>query len=170
MKKIALIIAHKDYQAIEYGLTKTTLEKAGINVTTVSDEPENAIAHDGSNTSVDLTIDQLNPADYDGLFLIGGPGALDCLDNYTVHSIMQQTESLNLLFGAICISPRILAKAEVLGGKNATGWDKDNKLTDIFNTHVVNYIHKPVVIDGKIVTAVGPEATQEFANAILELL
>lgn len=169
-KNIVLIIAHQGYQQTEYNIPKKILTDAGIKIITASDEPGVATAKDSSTTSVDITIDQLNPADYDGFFLIGGPGALDCLDNATMHTLLQDIAKLKKLYGAICISPRILAKAGVLAHKKATGWDDDNKLEPIFNHHKVIYTRQPTVVDGNIITATGPSAAEEFAQAILAAL
>lgn len=169
-KKVILAVAHQGYQSIEYGITAEVLKSSGVTVYTASDEPEVAVAKDGSTTVVDLTLDQINPLLYDGLFLIGGPGALECLDNTIVHTLLQQMMALKKAYGAICIAPRILAKAEVLGGKHATGWDGDNKLESIFLQHAVLYQHKAVVIDGTTVTATDPHAAQDFAHAILHVL
>lgn len=167
---IILLIAHEGYQQIEYGVTAEVLKSNGINVVTASDQDGFATAKDSSSTAVDLTISQINPTLCDGLFLIGGPGALECLNTPAVHGLLEQMMALKKPYGAICISPRILAQANVLGGKKATGWNEDNALEDIFKAHAVVYEKKQVVTDGNVVTAVGPQDAQGFAQAILQVL
>ena len=73
-------------------------------------------------------------------------------------------------YGAICVSPRILAKAGVLHGKRATGWDEDGKLKYVFEKRDVVYEYAPVVTDGRIVTADGPASAKEFGEAIAAVL
>lgn len=170
LKKILLIVAHEGYQHIEYNNPKEILTNAGFKVVTASDKDEYAVAKNKSKTKVDLTIGEINPEDYAGIFLIGGPGALDHLNNKKVHELLKKIKKLDITFGAICISPRILAQAGVLEGKNATGWDDDNELAEIFKSHKVNYIKKPVVIDEKVITATGPSAAKEFAEAIIKVI
>lgn len=170
MKKIALIIAHEGFQQTEYNVPKKILENNGIEVITVSDEPGTATAKDQSKVTVDKTIEQINPEEFDGIFIIGGPGALDCLDNNLVHDLMKKISELKKPFGAICISPRILAHANLLTNKKATGWNGDGKLQEIFNNHNVEYVKNPVVVDEKIVTATGPDAADEFAEEILKVI
>lgn len=168
---VLLLIAHQGYQPIEYGTPKQILESAGIVVKTVSNTAGTAVATDGSKTNVDFTIDQINDiTNYAGLFLIGGGGALENLDNPHVYKLVQKFAHAHKPFGAICISPRILAKAGVLTGKKATGWDEDHELDKIFAQHGVTYEHKPVVTDGNIVTATGPRAAQEFGKAIVTVV
>jgi putative intracellular protease/amidase len=170
-KTIVLLIASDGYQQVEYGVTKDVLlQSKQVNVLTASDKPGTATAKDGSTTTVDLTIDQIDPHAIDGLFLIGGPGALTCLDTQKVHKLLQELMALNKPYGAICISSRILAKAGVLGNKKATGWDGDEKLNGIFDEHGVTYVRKPEVTDGHIVTATGPSAAESFGKSIVQVL
>ncbi|MBA3751324.1 DJ-1/PfpI family protein [Candidatus Dependentiae bacterium] len=167
---IVLLIAHEGYQQIEYGVTAEILKSENVQVITASNQLGYATAKDTSSTSIDMTIDQINPTLYDGLFIIGGPGALDSLNTPLVHGLLEQMMALDKPYGAICISSRILAQAHVLAGKKATGWDEDGALEEIFKDHGVIYSKEPVVTDGKVVTATGPDAAQEFAQAILQVL
>lgn len=169
-KRVILLIAHEGYQPVEYGVTKEVLLSKGIDVITASDEPGTAVAKDSSSTPVDTTIDKINPEQYDGLFLIGGPGAMECLNTEPVHRLLQEMKALHKPYGAICISSRILAQANVLGGKKATGWNDDHELDDIFDSYAVTYVHHPVVVDGTIVTATGPAAAQEFGETIAKVI
>lgn len=170
-KTIVLVVASKGYQPIEYRVPKEVLEKAGIKVITASNESGPAIASkDNERAQVDMLIKNVNPAAYDGVFIIGGPGALEHLDNQDTYNFMQKTAQLHKPFGAICISPRILAHAGLLKHKKATGWDGDNQLADFFAKHNVVYEKKDVVVDGSIVTATGPSAAEQFGQAIVRLL
>lgn len=169
-KKVVLVIASEGFQPIEYGVTKDILEEAGVAVITASDKPGGAVATDNSVTSVDITIPQIIVSDYDGIFLIGGSGAMEKLDNVTVYKLLHEVVKTSIPYGAICIATRILAKAKVITGKEATGWNSDNALLAIFNAYNVTYVDKDVVIDGILVTATGPEAAELFGKAIIRLL
>jgi len=170
MKKIGLIIASQDYQPIEYGVPKEMLISDGYKVITISDKGGVAIAKDGSTTDVDMTLDQIDPIDFEGLFLIGGKGAMTYLDQPKVYEPFKQIQSLGRSYGAICISPRILAHAGVLRGKKATGWNDDNQLPSILTNHGASFVNKPVVIDDNVITASGPSVAQEFALGIIEVI
>jgi len=170
MKKILLLIAGVGYQPIEYGTPKQLFLDAGFLVTTASDIPGVAQASDGTTTTVDLLLDDVEVEEYDALFLIGGPGALEHLDVQETHKICNEAMLHGILYGAICIAPRILAKAHVLVGKKATGWNGDTALQEIFAQHNVVYEDRPVVRDGNVITASGPGAAEAFGRAIIELL
>lgn len=167
---VVFIVAHNGYQAIEYGVAKKLLEQAGIRVITASNGPSPATAHDGTQCSVDLLIEDIDLATIDGIFIVGGPGALDALNTPSVHTLIQQAANEHKKIGAICISSRILAQAGVLENKQATGWNGDNELADIFKRYNVHYKPVDVVRDGDILTATGPEATREYGEQIISML
>ena len=166
-QKILIVIAYEGFQPIEYLIPKKTFEHAGYKVITASNKSGTATAADKTQAPVDMTIDQAVANDYAAVIFVGGPGALDNLDNQVSYQLITQTVDLGKILGAICVAPRILAHASVLTDVAATGWDEDNQLADIFNEHGVTYIKAPVVSDQGIVTAAGPAAAQEFADTIL---
>ena len=167
---ILLIVASEGFQHIEYRTPKKVLEEAGFTIITASNKPSAAIAKDGSTTNVDVVLDQVNVNDYDGIFFIGGPGALEHLDNQTSYTVIKAAADAKKPLGAICVSTRILAKAGVLKQKRATGWDGDDLLGQLYHEHDVVYIPEEVVVDENIITATGPKAAQEFAEQIIMLL
>lgn len=180
-KTIVLIIASRGYQAAEYGITKETLEGSGVTVITASDSRGVAVAQTcttcpvhpitGYETvMVEMLASDIDPTQYEGIVLIGGPGALEHLDNVTIYELICKATWADKLVGAICISPRILAKAGVLKNKRATGWNADGELDAVFNEHDVFYVQNDVVIDGSIITAVGPQVAKEFADGIINCL
>jgi protease I len=171
VKKIALVIAHDGFHPVEYGVPKQMLEDAGYQVVTVSNKAGTAHAKDGSTAHVDMVLDKVIPKNFDGIIFIGGPGALDNLDNDTSYRVIQDAVMAEKLVGAICSATRILAKAGALSAKTATGWDGDKKLKEIFEKHAVIYDDEAgVVKDGRVVTAEGPDHAQEFAHEIMEVV
>ncbi len=171
-KKAAIIIAFRDFQDKEYFGTKEVLERAGIKTTTVSTKKETAIGAYGGEVEVDLTLDEINAADYDAVVFIGGGGALKYLDNEICYKIARETMKVGKILGAICISPVILAKAGVLAGKRATVWSSplDKGPIKILKENKAEYIDKDVVVDGKIITSNGPSSARKFGENIVKLL
>jgi len=169
-KKILLVIAHEGYQPVEYGTPKQLFEDAGFEVITASDKPGIATAKDGSTTLVDLTLEEVDPQFYDGIFFIGGPGAMEHLDNADSYELLKLAEVNKIPFGAICISVRILAKAGVLDGKMVTGWNEDGELPDILSENGAQYAPVDVLVESNTVTAVGPKQAADFAHKIIDLL
>ncbi len=167
---VVFVIAHQGYQPIEYSVPKKLLENAGFTVVTASNKSGTATAKDNSTTEVNLLVNDINIADYKGIFFIGGPGALEHLDNEASYRVIKKIAQIGKPFGAICVSTRILAKSGVLKDKRATGWDGDGELSDIYKKYNVNYVHEGVVVDGNIITATGPSVAHEFGERIIALL
>ncbi|MBI5731883.1 MAG: DJ-1/PfpI family protein [Candidatus Magasanikbacteria bacterium] len=171
MKKVLLIVAYQDFQPLEYGETKRVLEAAGIQAITGSDGAGwAAAAGTGEKARVETVLDKVRVEDYDGVFFIGGLGALEHLDNEESYRIAREIALTDKFFGAICIAPRILAKAGVLAGKKVTGWDGDGQLGDILKEAGAIYQPQKVVADGNLITGSGPAAAKEFGRKIAEVL
>jgi len=169
-KKVALIIAGNGFQHIEYGIPKKMLHDAGYQVITASFQQGIAVAEDNSTTKVDIIVNEMKAKEYAGIFFIGGPGALDFLDNEISYELIQNAVHNDIVLGAICTAPRILAASGVLQDRKATGWDGDEQLSAIFTAHEVTYVAQDVVTDGLIVTAQGPAAAKMWAQEIIEVL
>jgi putative intracellular protease/amidase len=170
MKKILLVVAGVGFQEKEYFDTKTVLESAGFEVVMASDIGGEAISDSGNRVKVNITLDLVDSSQFDGIFFIGGSGALKHLDNQESNRILNEAMILQKPYGAICIALRILARAHVLVGKEATGWDEDGELSQIFAQNNVGYVREPVVVDGNIVTARDRFVAKDFAQAIVHLL
>ena len=171
-KKVVLIVSFKDFRDEEYFVPKGILEGAGVEVKTASNKMGTARGADGGEVEIDLLVSELNPALFDAIVFIGGPGALNQLDNENSYKIANETVSQGKVLAAICISPVILAKAGVLSGKKATVWSSalDRSPIEILKANGAIYRDEMVVVDGKIITANGPAAAQKFAQAIIETL
>lgn len=169
-KKIILVIASNGFQPVEYSITKEHLRKQGAIIITASNKPGGAVATDNTTTPVDITLDALTLDKYDGIFFIGGNGALTNLDNSTSYSLISQAKKLHIPYGAICIATRILAKGYGLEGKRATGWNEDLALNVLYPSFGATLVDHPIVTDGLVVTAVGPDDAPLFAQGIQRVL
>jgi len=171
-EKAVMIIAFRDFRDVEYFLPKEILEKEGIEVKTASNKKGIAIGADGGEAEVDLLVSEISVSDFDAIIFVGGPGCLEALDNQESYRVAQEAISQNKILASICISPVILAKAGVLNGRKATVWSSpfDKGPIKILKANGAIYEEKPVVIDGKIITANGPAAAEDFGKAILKTL
>jgi len=171
-KKIAMIVAFKDFRDEEYFVPKEILENAGAEIKTASNKMGRAIGADGGDVEIDLLVENLNPTEFDAIVFTGGPGCLENLDNENSYRVVRETVSQNKVLASICISPTILAKAGILEGKKATVWSSpmDREPVRILKENGAIYQDKPVVVDGKIITGNGPGAAREFGETIVEVL
>ena len=171
-KKIAIIIAFRDFRDEEYFIPKQTFEMAGAKITTVSTSIGDAVGKLGGEARVDLTLDELKVGHYNAIIFVGGPGAAKYIEDPQAHQIVQETADSAMILGAICVAPAILARAGVLAGKEATVWSSlmDKSTVKILKEEGVKYKAEHVVKDGNIITADGPAAAKEFAQVIIEAM
>jgi protease I len=171
-KKVLAILAFRDFRDVEFFQPESILKEAGIEVKVASDKKGTAIGADGGEVEVDYLIDEVDVDEFDGIFFVGGPGCLKHLDKKESYSIAQKAKEKNKVLGAICIAPVILAKAGILKGKKATVWTStlDKSPAKILKENGAQYLQEKVVVDGKIVTANGPQAAEEFGKKLLEIL
>ncbi len=172
MKKIAIIIAFKDFRDEEYFETKEILENNGLKTRTFSNEKGIAIGKFGGEVNINETLDNLNINEFDALVFIGGPGSIPLLDNTTSYNIINKANNENKLISAICIAPVILAKAGVLENRKATVWSSsmDKSAIKILKENKAIFKEELAVLDGNIITANGPEAINAFAEEIIDKL
>lgn len=167
-KKIAMIIAYKDFRDEEYFIPRDIFIQQGAVVVTVSKEQGIAIGSNGGETKVDLSLEELNSTDFDAVVFVGGSGMAKNIDNEIHHYIVRETIEAKKILAAICIAPLILARAGALKGKKATVWSNliDKHAVKILKEEGVVYQDEPVVVDGNIITGRSPMSAKEFADTI----
>jgi len=167
MKKIAMFIAFQGFRDEEYIEPKKILEAAGHKVTTVSTAKGEARGKFRLTAQVDKTVDEIDPAAYDALTLVGGPGTLEHLDNPVVHALFKKAVALGKLIGSICISPVVLAHAGLLKGKKVACWPDGAAEVEKGGGR---YTGAELEIDGKLITASGPLPAKKYGQALAEAL
>ena len=171
-KKIAMVIAFRDFRDVEYFIPRDILKGAGAEIVPVSSQKGIAIGADGGEVEVNLTTSEFRTEDFDALVYIGGPGMVKKIDDEDFHKIAKEMAKAEKVLGAICIGPALLAKAGVLEGKKATVWSSplDRSPIKILEENGAIYEDKDVVVDNKIVTANGPAAAKKFGQTLIEVL
>lgn len=171
-KKILMLIAHQGYQDLEYGTPKRIFEESGARVVTASSEASPAQGKLGGTAAVDAVLPDVVVDDYDAVIFVGGPGAVNLVGDEEANRIASGTVDQNKVLAAICIAPLVLAKAGLLEGKRATVWhaNLDDDSIRQLEAGGAEFVEQVVVRDGKIITADGPGAAEEFARTILEAL
>lgn len=171
-KKTLMIIAFRDFKDEEYFIPREILEEAGARVMVASDKMGMAYGVTGGEANVDLLISEVAVDNFDAIVFIGGSGAQKYIDDSTCHNIIRGAVEKKKVLAAICIAPAILAKAGVLSGKKATVWSSamDKAAVKILEENGAKYMKDSVVVDGKVITANGPGAAEEFGRKLVYVL
>lgn len=104
--------------------------------------------------------------EYDMIVLPGGrPGGMNLLENDDVIKMVQYFNDHHKFIGAMCSGTVVLEKADVIRGKNVTGYTNyDTKLLS------GNFTDALVEVDDHLITSVGPATPYPFAYKLCELL
>ncbi|MBC7328433.1 DJ-1/PfpI family protein, partial [bacterium] len=166
-----VVIAQKDFQQVEFSAVKQALEKNGYVVIVASNSKAEAIAMD-KKTKVrpDIAIKDAKEKDYIGISIIGGNGSPKYLwNNKELIKLVKEFYENKKVVSAICLSPAVLAQADILKNKEATVFPSPEAL-DIFKGKGVKYKDKPVIRVDKIITGRDPQSAKSFAEELVKAL
>lgn len=166
-KKVLIIVAHELFRDEEYLEPKRILEENGIKITNASWDTGVAVGKFGTQINVDILINEVDTAKYNAIIYIGGAGSKQYWDHPIAHKIAKEAIAENKVLASICSASVILARAGILKGRKATCFSGDAQ--EIVKEGAI-YTDTPVVQDGLIITANGPNAAVDFAITILQTL
>lgn len=166
-KKAVMIIAEKNFRDEELFEPKKILEAEGVKVIVVSTSFNIARGMLGGKVKPDMLLSEIKVDDYDAIIFVGGSGASQYWNDSLAHNIAKEAVEKNKVLGAICIAPVTLANAGVLTGKKATVWPSERGKIE---ARGAIYTGESVQIEGKIITAEGPQAARKFGEAIAKAL
>jgi protease I len=117
----------------------------------------------------DFAVYETNPDFFDCIIIVGGPGSPMLAENKEVTDLLMISHKKEKTIGAICLGPVVLARAGILSDKSSTVFPDRNAIITLRNAGAI-YRAQPVVVDGNIVTADGPESAGKFGTEIVGLL
>ncbi|GAA4009848.1 type 1 glutamine amidotransferase domain-containing protein [Sphingomonas humi] len=164
-----LIMASNGFEQDELFVPLERLRAAGCDVALAapSHAPIRATILDdpGAWITPDLTIAEASADAWDALLLPGGLINPDHLrTNAQAVALVRAFLDAGKAVGAICHGPWLLVEADGVRGKRVTGWRSIR--TDLRNAGGL-VEDGPVMSDDMLVTAVGPEDSAAFADALL---
>ncbi len=142
------------------------LRRAGLSVLTVSIADTLEVkASRGTKHLADDLLKNIDPSGFDMIVLPGGGTGTENLSNcLPVISILKNFKETGKMIGAICAAPSILLKEGIIEiGDSFTGFPGSVP-------EVKGYEKSPFVINGKIITGLGPGFAIEFSLEIVKAL
>lgn len=168
--RVLMVVAPEQFRDEELLEPKRILEAQGAKVAVASTCKGTAKGMLGATVNPDMLIVEACARDFDAVTVVGGMGSPDFLwPDANLHRLLVEMHNENKVVAGICLSGAVLAKAGVLKGKKATVWPTPESLK-VLEEGNAKYEKKPLVIDGKAITAEGPQAASDFGQAIVNLL
>jgi protease I len=117
--------------------------------------------------SVDTTVFEAEPSQYDGLLVPGGFINPDLLrQSAEAREFVRAFDQAKKPIATLCHGPWVLASAGILQGRTLTSWP--GVRDDLVNAGAT-WLDEEVVRDGNLVTSRGPQDLPAFIPAIKEL-
>ncbi len=166
--KRVIILVEEMYNEFEFWYPLYRLREAGVEVVVVgSGSADTYKSKYGLPCKVDTSADQVSGTDFDGIIIPGGY-APDHMRRYPLMvKLVKDLFEAEKVVAAICHAGWMLASAEIVGGRNVTGFFA---IKDDLIHAGANYVDQEVVVDGNLITSRTPDDLPAFMRAILEAL
>jgi protease I len=169
-KKIAFLLAQEGVEEVELTKPWEAVEQAGATPELIAPEEGSIQAFNhldkGSTFTVDRTLADAQPGDYDGVVLPGGVANPDQLrTEEKAVSFLQQFFSEGKPVGVICHGPWTLVEADLVRDRTLTSWP--SLKSDIRNAGG-KWVDEEVVVDKGLVSSRNPDDLPAFCAKIVE--
>lgn len=171
-KKVA-IIATDYFEEKELTSPLEALQQAGAEVEVIAphDGEIQGVNHTdpGKKVTVNKTLDQANPNDYDALIVPGGAVNADHLrmEEKAREFIISMMEEQHKPTAVICHGPWLLVSARLVRGRRLTSFPT---IQDDIRNAGGEWIDKEVVEDDNLITSRSPDDLPAFNAAIIKQL
>lgn len=167
MSRVVMIIAPELFRDEEYAEPRSVLESRSHDVVTASTRAGVCEGKLGMEATATLSLRDALEETWDGIVFVGGAGASVFFDDPDAHRLAREAATAGAVVSAICIAPSTLARAGLLRGVRATAFPSQR---GDLAAHGAVWSEAPVVVDGRIITANGPEAAAAFGEALADAL
>ena len=169
-KRIAFLVAQEGVEEVELTEPWQAVKDAGGTPELIAPKggEVQAMNHldQASTFTVDKTLDEAKPGDYDGVVLPGGVANPDQLrTEASAVSFLQELFSEGKPVGVICHGPWTLIEADLVRDRTITSWP--SLQTDIRNAGG-NWVDEEVVVDEGLVSSRNPDDLPAFCAKIVE--
>jgi protease I len=167
-KRVAILIEQK-FEDYEFKVPYNALKQAGVEVVVLGSRMNEEYTGKQGKATVkpDGTTTEARPEEFDAVVIPGGSAPDTMRVNPNTVRFIQQAMAQGKLIAAVCHAPQLLIEADLLQGKNATGFISVRK---VMQNAGANYIDEPLVVDGNLITSRRPGDLAIFTTAILSRL
>ena len=169
-RKVLLIIPQTQFREEEVFEPKRILEKQGAHVVVASGEARTCRGMREGMIEAAVAIADVSAEDYDAAVLSGGSSVPELFwkDKMLAELLAAMAEAGKLV-AAISLSTVVLAKANLLEGRNATVYFLPEAIEELKKAGAT-YVGEKLIVDGKLIMAEGPTQAGPFSEAIVTAL
>jgi protease I len=165
-RKVLMVIPHTQFRDEEFFEPKNVLEAEGATVVVASTTARTCRGMKGGAVQADLAIADARAEQYDGLVICGGSSVPEFFWNdKKLQELAAAMSSAGKVVAAISLSTVVLAKARLLAGRDATVYFLPQAIQEL-KAAGANYVMQPLVVQGNLILAEGPQDAHRFGEAI----
>ena len=159
-KKVAIIVPGENFQDVEFYTTLNTLDAAQIQIVVASNRlgPVRGVNMNSAPFDVQVLASQIRVADFDGIIIIGGPGAAAFINDQVVLNIIREAFDNRKIIGATSMGTAVLASSGILAEAVNI-----SQMGGIFTSELVEN-------DSRVITCMGPQGAVKFALAFTDAI
>ena len=170
-KRVAVLVTD-GFEELELTGPAKSLRDSGAQVEIISQksEPIQGFKHHQPTikVSVDKTLDEVSPEDYDAVLLPGGALNADGMrTDERAQRFVQRMDEAEKPVAVICHAPWLLASAGLARGRTLTSWPT---IADDLRNAGAQWVNREVVVDRNLITSRGPNDIPAFNKAVRSLL
>src|SRR5579875_2870191 len=168
--RVALLVTD-DFEQVEMTEPRKALEQAGAKTVLVAPHggQVTGMQHDvkADKFNVDMTLDQVNPNDFDAVMLPGGALNADALRvERKAQEFVRQCDQSGKPIAFICHAPWLLVSAGLVKGRTLTSY---HTIQDDMRNAGANWVDQEVVRDRNWVSSRSPKDLGAFNPAMIAL-
>jgi protease I len=165
--KRIVILCGPDYEDMELHYPRYRLMEEGAEVVVAGIGPDTYKGKKGYPITVDAQIADLNPRDFDAVVVPGGYAPDHMRRSEDLLAFVRAIHDDGKTVAAICHAPWVTISAGIMKGRRATCVPaiKD----DVINAGA-EYVDRPVVVDGNLITSRRPDDLPAFLPALIDAI
>ena len=169
VNKRAAILIENGVEDVEFQVPYKGLQMAGVEVVVLGSRTNEEYTgkHGKVSIQADGTTAEVLASEFDAVVIPGGNAPDRMRINLDTLRFVQEAMAQGKLVAAVCHGPQVLINANLLKGKQATGFIAIRQ--DIINAGAY-YVDQPLVIDSNLLTSRQPGDLAIFTTAILSRL
>ena len=163
--KVAVLL-ERGMNEIEFHHNRLRLREAGAEVVVVGNHALDYAGEDHAHLRADVTVDQVDAADFDGVVIPGGLAPEKLRQNPRVVRFVRDLYDRGKICAGICHGQQVFISAGILKGRRAVAaW---SMVDDLIYTGATHVAEARAVRDGTLVTARFPHDLPLFCRLVLE--
>lgn len=162
MKRVLCLLTD-GFEEIETVAPVDLLRRAGFEVVMASLTERTLVGRCGIRMEADRLLSDESAADFDLLFVPGGPGVASLRADGRPAALAKAFASAGKPVAAICAAPLVLMDAGLLEGRKFTAYHS-------VRSELGGGLDERVVVDGNLITSRGAGTAMDFALALVSFL